>query len=81
MIDDNVYAFMFNDDIHEGSMSIISLHRTKKGAYVAMRNFLLTSYMEWYNERIMYGKNDGIDYIDKFGRYSVWNIRTIPLTD
>ena len=39
-----VYAFQFNDCIYESTYATMSLHRTKKGAYLAMRKYLLE---EW----------------------------------
>lgn len=35
------FAFFFNDCIHEGTSVMKSFHRTKAGAYKAMRDFLL----------------------------------------
>lgn len=39
-----IYAFKYCDCIHESSYATISLHRTKSGAYSAMRKHLLK---EW----------------------------------
>ena len=67
-----VYAFMFTYCIHESAMSPMNIHLTKKGAYRSMRKFLNDSYMEWYNERITYGKSK-----DKFGQNTFHNIRPL----
>jgi len=61
-------------------MATLSLHRTKKGAYKAMRAFLETDYMQWYNERIIYGKGDR-RWIDKFGTHCAWAVRSIALKE
>lgn len=53
-----IFEFIYTDCIYESAMATMSTHRTKKGAYKAMRAFLNTDYMQWYNERIEYGKYD-----------------------
>ncbi len=44
-----VYEFLYNPCIHESTSCTMSIHRTKKGAYKALRKFLLEKYDEWYN--------------------------------
>jgi hypothetical protein len=34
----------------------MSLHRTKAGAYKAMKKHKVDTYMEWYDKRGLYGK-------------------------
>ncbi len=46
---ETVYEVLFNPCIHESAPSTISVHRTKKGAYKALRTFLFEKYYEWYN--------------------------------
>jgi len=75
-----IYEFTYTDCIYESAAATLSLHRTKLGAYKAMRKFLNESYMEWYNERIKYGKyKDYIGTIDKFGTHCAWRIRSKEL--
>lgn len=38
---DKVYVFYYNDMIEESSYAAVSLHRTKAGAYRAMRKFIV----------------------------------------
>lgn len=71
-----VFEFVYTDCIYEGAMATLSLHRTKKGAYKAMREFLTNGYMKWYNERIMRGKPK-----DKFGTHCAWAVRSIALKE
>jgi hypothetical protein len=72
-----VYEFLYTDNIHESAMATMSLHRTKKGAYKAMRAFLESKYAEWYDERILKGKDK--DWVDKFGLHCAWAIQPIML--
>ncbi len=76
-----IYEFIYNDCIYEGGWVTMSIHRTKKGAYKAMRRFLIDSYMDWYNERMFYGKGGYFGGIDKFGRHSGWGVREVVLND
>jgi len=74
-----VYEFVHTDCIHDSAMATMSLHRTKKGAYKAMRNFLEKEYANWYDKRILYGKDK--DRVDKFGLHCTWAVRPIALKE
>ena len=71
-----VYEFIYTNCIHESAMETMSVHRTKKGAYKAMRDFLETEYNGWREEGIMYGKQHF-----KFGCHEYWAIRETELKD
>jgi hypothetical protein len=58
---DKVYAFCFSDCESGG---VVTLHKTKKGAYKAMREHLVADYNEWFNNRLLFGKKE--TYFDKF---------------
>jgi hypothetical protein len=73
---EEVYEFVFTDCIHESVMGTVSLHKTKKGAYKAMREFLETEYNQWREDGIRYGKQHF-----KFGSHSAWAVRPIELKD
>jgi len=77
-----IYEFVYTDCVYESAMTTISVHRTKRGAYKAMRKFITDRYMDWYDERIIYGKPkiylDGADRFDPFG---MWEIRPIELKE
>lgn len=76
-----VFEFAYTDCFYESAMTI-SLHKTKKGAYKAMREFLINGYMEWYNERLIYGKRSFLyQGEDKFGEDCAWAVRTIELKE
>jgi len=74
-----LYEFIYTDCIYESAIATMSLHLTKKGAYKAMREFLETGYMQWYNERIIYGKNRA--YGDKFETHGHWAVRPIEVKE
>ena len=72
-----IYEFRYTDCIYESGYYTISVHKTLKGAYKAMRKFLTNSYMEWYNERITYGKYN----FDSFVGTQSWKISKTKLEE
>lgn len=50
------YLFIFYDLTNRKELPYISSHRTKLGAYKKMRKYTYSLYMEWYNNRIIFGK-------------------------
>jgi hypothetical protein len=76
-----IYEFIHCDCIHESSFRTVSIHRTKIGAYRAMRKYLLQEYLIWYNGIIRHGKGTSFYWIDKFGTHEDWGIREIYLLD
>ena len=71
-----VYEFVYTYCIFESEMATLSLHRTKKGAYKAMRYFLETEYAQWREDGIRYGKQHF-----KFGTHCAWAVRPIALKE
>ena len=72
-----IYEFLYCDCIHESAFATISIHKTKIGAYKAMRNYLTTEYQKWYDRRIKRGKiRIGVN---KFGQHEDWFIQTREL--
>ncbi len=57
-----IYEFLYCGCIYESSYATVSLHRTKLGAYKAMRKHRLDTFNEWYNSRIIYGKSSRFAY-------------------
>lgn len=55
-----VYGFCYSDSVMSEGTRVKSLHITKYGAYKAMNAFINKKYMDWYNNRIMYGKFDSL---------------------
>jgi len=71
-----VFEFVYTSCIYESAFETLSLHRTKKGAYKAMREFLETEYEQWREDGIRYGKQHF-----KFGTYCAWAVRLRELKD
>lgn len=74
-----IYQFLYCGCIHESSYATISVHKSKLGAYKAMNKYLNEQYNNWYNDRIIYGKER--THIDKFGIHESWTISSIDLKD
>ncbi len=74
-----LYQFRYLYCIYEGSWNTVSIHKTKKGAYMAMRKFLLDRYQDWDKVRraIGYTRTD----TDKVSHHDLWNIKSIELKD
>lgn len=72
-----IYEFKFCCDIYESNYVTISTHRTKRGAYKAMKEFITNEYNKWYNNRIMCGKYKG----DKQFEDCRWYIKRTILYD
>ena len=75
-----VYEFGYQCCIYESAMATVSIHRTAKGAYKAMREHLLHNYTEWYNARIKYGKTRSYG-VDKFGDTERSKVYKTPLQE
>lgn len=54
--EEEVYSFQYCGCIYESSVATMSLHKTKKGAYKAMRAFIEKGYAEWRDDGYLYGK-------------------------
>ena len=42
-----VYLFNYIDSVYEGCAETMSVHKTYKGAYLALRQYLLGRYQQW----------------------------------
>ena len=71
-----IYSFTYCPDIHDSAPRTIITHKTKIGAYKAMKAHKEECYQGWYEERITYGK-----YFEKFGWYESWSIKEGDLLD
>lgn len=72
-----VYQFLYCSCIYESDWRTMSIHKTKLGAYKAMKNWLISEYLDWYNRRITYGKCYG----DSFAPHKAWGIEKIKILD
>lgn len=75
-----IYAFMYCPCIFESAFTPMSVHKTKQGAYKAMREYLEEKYSEWFDMRTMYGK-DKQYHTSKFGEHEHWGIKSIELKE
>ena len=73
---DKVYSFQYTYCIYESAFATISLHKTAKGAYNAMKKHILKEYKDWREEGIRYGKQTF-----KHGQYEDWRIVAIPILE
>ena len=73
---EEVYSFQYCGCIYESAFATISLHRTKKGAYNSMRNYIEKDYAEWRDNGCRYGKQ----YF-KHGVHEDWRIVAIPIDE
>ena len=48
MEEDNVFLFCYSPDIYESCAMTVSVHKTYKGAYSALRSFLLGRHQQWF---------------------------------
>lgn len=75
---DSVYIFYYNDCTFESAAMAMSLHRTKKGAYMEMRKHITQSWFDWRKECMNYGKRYAThDW--NFGRE--WFIGKLPILE
>jgi len=74
-----LYEFLYCSCIYESSYQTMSLHKTKWGAYLAMRKFIESNYASWYDRRILYGKNKWL--AEKFGETERWKVSPIKVLE
>lgn len=72
---DIVYAFMYCGMIYESSYATISLHRTRKGAEMAMEFHKAELKKEWDD---MY-KDEEPPY--EFGHFEAWAVEEVKIYD
>ena len=73
---EEVYSFQYCECIYESAFATMSLHKTKKGAYKAMRAFIEKDYEQWREDGCRYGKQ-----IFKHGVHEDWIIVAIPIQE
>lgn len=72
---DTIYIFYYNYCIHESAATAMSLHKTKAGAYNAMKKHLYYEYDLWLKQ----DKWNRLHF--KFGCFESWFIREEVLND
>lgn len=69
---DKVYVFYYNDMIEESSYAAMSLHKTKVGAYKAMRKYILQECNEY---------NNSFRRHSPFGRWERWYVGELKIEE
>lgn len=75
-----VYAFQYCPCVHESSYGVVSLHRTQKGAEMALefhRNMEQQKYDEYHKEI----SEDISDFPYDFGQFEGWRVKKIEIQD
>jgi len=78
---DTVYEFLYNSCIHESAAATMSIHRTQKGAEMAMEFHKSEAKKEWdeYNKQC---KEAGLSTFEfKFGTHEWWGVRPIKILE
>jgi len=75
------FTFVYNPFIWESAASTVSVHKTKKGAYEAMRKHKLELYEEWILFRSQIAKSQRFSTYGKFGEMEYWGIREITIVN
>lgn len=72
-----VYAFKHTSCIYESAHAVVSLHRTKRGAFKAMVRFMNQRWQDNRDEGLMYGLSRGLDSL----QHEAWCIREMEVID
>ncbi len=73
-----VYTYTYSDTIADFQHWTMSLHRTKAGAYKAMKAYVYELYAEWEEDRRLNGKGS---WNDKFAVFKSWGVRSIEVRE
>jgi hypothetical protein len=76
---EKVFEFQFSDCIYESAAACISLHRTKKGAEMALAFHKEQKRKE--HEELYESENDENRDYGEFDDYCYWGIREIEILD
>lgn len=76
-----IYSFLYCPCIYESSYQTISLHKTKRGAYNAMRKYLIDNYLEWDEKRRQIKKWQRYYHYNKFGVDQKWKVKAVNIED
>lgn len=82
MNNDKLYGFYYNTMIYESADCLMSLHRTKKGAEMAL-DYHKDGKKREHDEYVSYWleKGDTIDEISKFGEFEKWSVEEVEIKD
>jgi hypothetical protein len=74
----DIYAFFYNSDTYDSAAFLISVHKSLRGAYNAMRKHIVADYMEWFNDGLLDGKSQW-RFKPDFGK--AWFVQKIKLCE
>lgn len=72
-----VYAFLYNSCIHESAFATMSLHKTRKGAEMAMEFHKAQKEKDHWE---IYDRPEDY-YTSPFGEYEVWMVEEMEVQD
>lgn len=75
--EDIVFAAMYNPMIHESSFGVLSLHRTLKGAHMALMFHKREKRKEW--EYIYKTEDDREEF--PFGSFEAWAVKIMAIRE
>lgn len=73
-----LYSFLYNPMIEESSTQTVSIHRTRKGAEMAMEFYKAEQLKEWEE---LYKDDKGMREFCPFGHFQWWGIGEITVND
>lgn len=76
-MNNKIYAFVYNSCIYESQGGVVSLHKKRKGAEMALEFHKTNEYKEW--ERIFVNDESWID--SEFGETESWYIVEYDILD
>lgn len=74
-VDNKVYAFLYTPTVYESEYTVMSLHKTKRGAFKALNKWLNERYYREYDEYLLCKKKYRNGYTFKVGDYENWAIK------
>ena len=77
---EKLFVAMYNPMIHESCYGVISIHRTRKNAEMAMEFHKSNCKKEWDKYNSERDKKDDFDYF-QFGQFEAWNVFEFELKD
>lgn len=80
MKEDKLYGFYYNPMIYESGDCLITLHRTKKGAEMAL-DYHKADKQKEYDDYASWHKEEGTEPPCSFGEFERWYIEEVKIND
>lgn len=75
-----LFTALYNPMVHESGFITLSVHRTKKGAWNAIKRHKIEEFNEWMDGQFYSRRQENWDHF-KFDFCKDWRIGTIELND